>query len=125
MYTTDDEDPLLQSTSTARNALPSPGILEEKSADNTGGDSHATKNGHSHEPLFCYLVINQLPQICSLEVIGLPLDEQVVVAAGFCIGAELVVSEGKVVEALAAALGREAKYFREEAYAELLVITVV
>lgn len=86
-----------------------PRVLHDESTHHASRDAHSAQYRNSHQPLLGYLVIDQLSQIPRLQVARLPLDEKIVVAS--CLGeiAELVVSEGEVVEALAAALGREAE----------------
>lgn len=94
-----------------------PCIPEEKGANDTGGDADAAEDGDADEALARDLCVDELAQIRCLEVGGLLVDEKVVVATGLAVVAELVVAEGEVVEALAAALGREAEDLREEANA--------
>lgn len=104
---------------------PPPRVPEDEGANDTGSDAHAAEDGHAHEALFGDLVVDELAQVRGLQVGGLLVDEEVVVPAGLAVVAELVVAEGEVVEALAAALGREAEDVGEEADAELLVAALV
>lgn len=106
-------------------ALPLSGILHDKRAHNAGGQADAAEDGDAEQPLLGDLVVDELAEVGGLEVGGLLVDEEVVVAAGLAVVAELVVAEGEVVEALAAALGGDAEDFGQEADAELLVAAVV
>lgn len=110
-----------------RRSQPSPlaGILHDEGADDAGGEADAAEDGDAEEPLLGDLVVDELAQVGGLQVGGLLVEEQVVVAAGLAVVAELVVAEGEVVQALAAALGGDAKDFGQEADAELLVAAVV
>jgi hypothetical protein len=110
---------------TAKEGLPPPSIPEDESAEQTGGDAHAAEDGDAHEALLGDLVVNELAQISGLEVGGLLVEKEVVVAAGLAVVAELIVAEGEVVEAFAAAFGGEAEDFGEEADAELLIVAVI
>jgi hypothetical protein len=49
-----------------------------------------------------------------LKVRGFLIEEEIVVTTSFCVVSELVVTEGEVVEAFAAALGGGAEDVREE-----------
>lgn len=105
-------------------ASPLAGILHDESADDAGGEADAAEDGDAEEPLLGDLVVDELAQVGGLQVGGLLVEEQVVVAAGLAVVAELVIAEGEVVQALAAALGGDAKDFGQEADAELLVAAV-
>lgn len=100
-------------------------IPQQKSTDNTSRDADAADNRHAEQALLGDLVVDELAQVGGLEVGGLLVEEEVVVAAGLAVVSELVVAEGEVVEALAAALGGDAEDVGEEADAELLVVAVV
>lgn len=104
---------------------PPPGVSQDERTHNTGRDAHAAQDGHAHEALLGDLVVDELAQVGGLKVGGLLVEEEVVVAAGLAVVAQLVVAEGEVVEALAAALGAEAEDFGEKAHAELLVLALV
>lgn len=100
-------------------------VPQQECADDAGSDANAANDGDAQEALLGDLVVDELAQVGGLEVSGLLVDEQVVVAAGLAVVAELVVAEGEVVEAFAAALGGDAEDVGEEADAELLVVAVV
>lgn len=104
--------------------LPLFGISHKKGADHASSNANTTKNRNAQKPLFGNLVVNELSKVGSLQVCGLLVEEELVVAAGFGVVAELVVAEGEVVEALAAAFGGGAEDVGEEADAELLVAAV-
>jgi hypothetical protein len=108
-----------------RKRSPPPCIPHEKRTHNPRSDTHTTEYGDAHETLPRDLVVDELAQVGGLEVGGLALEEQVIVAAGLGVAAELIVAESEVVEALAAALGGQAEDLGEEADAELLVVAVV
>lgn len=86
-----------------------PGISEDEGPHHTRSDADAAEDGDAHEPLLGDLVVDELAEVARLQVGGLLLDEELVVAASLGVVAELVVAEGEVVEALAAALGGEAE----------------
>lgn len=111
----------VSSNSTFDGTLPLPGIPQQECSHDTGGDSNTTEDGDAHEAFAGNLVVDELAQVGGLEVGGLLVEEEVVVAACLAVVAELVVAEGEVVEALAAALGGDAEDVREETDAELLV----
>lgn len=90
-------------------------VPDQKRTDDAGGDSDAADDGDPHQPLLRDLVVHQLAQVRGLQVRGLLLEEEIVIAAGLAVVAELVVAEGEVVEALAAALGGDAEDLGEEA----------
>lgn len=100
-------------------------IPQQKRTHHTRSDANAANNGDAQKAFLGDLVVDELSQVGGLEVGGLLLEEEVVVAAGLAVVAELVVAEGEVVEALAAALGGDAEDVGEEADAELLVVAVV
>lgn len=104
---------------------PLPRVPQDKRSHDTRSDANTAKNSDAHESLPCDLVVDELSQVRGLEVGRLLIEEQVVVPAGLGVVAELVVSEGEVVEALATALGGGAEDVGEEADAELLVGTGV
>lgn len=105
--------------------LPPPRVPQDESSYHTGGEADTTKNGDTHEALLGDLVVDELAQVRGLEVGRLLVEEEVVVAASLAVVAELVVAEGEVVQALAAALGGEAEDLGEETDAELLVLALV
>ena len=105
--------------------LPPPCVLEEERADDARGDADTAEDGDAHEPLLGDLCVDELAQVRGLEVGGLAVEEEVVVAAGLAVVTELVVAQGEVVEAFAAALGGEAEDVGEETDAELLVVAAV
>lgn len=111
----------VSSNSTFDGTLPLSGIPQQECPHDTGGDSNTTEDGDAHEAFAGNLVVDELAQVGGLEVGGLLVEEEVVVAACLAVVAELVVAEGEVVEALAAALGGDAEDVREEADAELLI----
>ncbi|KAH6607824.1 hypothetical protein Trco_004137 [Trichoderma cornu-damae] len=100
-------------------------IPQQKGADDTRGDADAADDGDAQEALLGDLVVDELAEVGGLEVGGFFVEEEVVVAAGLAVVAQLVVAEGEVVEAFAAALGGDAEDVGEEADAELLVVAVV
>lgn len=100
-------------------------VPQQESADDAGSDANAANDGDAQEALLGDLVVDELAQVGGLEVGGLLVEEQVVVAAGLAVVAELVVTKGEVVEAFAAALGGDAEDVGEETDAELLVVAVV
>lgn len=100
-------------------------VPQQESADDAGSDANAANNGDAQEALLGDLVVDELAQVGGLEVGRLLVEEEVVVAAGLAVVAELVVAEGEVVEAFAAALGGDAEDVGEEADTELLVVAVV
>lgn len=100
-------------------------IPQQERTDDTGRNADAADDGDAEEPFLGDLVVDELAQVGGLEVGGLLVEEEVVVAAGLAVVAELVVAEGEVVEAFAAALGGDAEDVGEEADAELLVVAVV
>lgn len=89
-------------------------ILQEESPDNASGDSHAAEDGDAHETLLGNLVVDELTEVGGLQVGGLLVEQEVVVPPGLGVVCELVVAEGEVVEAFAAALGGEAEDVGEE-----------
>lgn len=99
-------------------------VAQQEGTHDTGGDADTAEDGDAHEALLGDLVVDELAQVGGLKVGGLLLEEEVVVAAGLSVVAELVAAEGEVVEAFAAALGGEAEDLGEEADAELLVVAV-
>ena len=96
-----------------RTDLPPARIPHKESTHNTSRNTHTTENRHTHKTFLGDLVVDELAQVSGLEVGGLALEEEVVVAAGLGVVAELVVAEGEVVEAFAAALGGDAEDIRE------------
>lgn len=100
-------------------------IPQQKGTHHTRRNANPADDGHAQEPLLGHLVVDELAQVGGLQVGGLLVEQQVVVAAGLAVVAQLVVAEGEVVEALAAALGRDAEDVGQEADAELLVVAVV
>jgi hypothetical protein len=105
--------------------LPPTSIFQEESTDDTRSDTHAAEDGDAHEAFLGDLVVDELAEVGGLEISGLFIKEEVVVAAGLGVVGEFVVAEGEVVEAFAAALGGEAEDFGKETNAELLVGAVV
>lgn len=78
--------------------------LPQRTRHHSRHDRDTRYNRNPQHSLLRHLVVNQLLQTAGLEVGGLLLEEEVVVAAGFRVVAELVVAEGEVVDAFAAAL---------------------
>lgn len=74
--------------------LSPPRVPQNESTYHASCDTDATEDGDSHEPFLGDLVIDELAEVGGLEVCRLLLHEEVVVAAGFGIVAELVVAEG-------------------------------
>lgn len=97
-------------------------VPQQECADDAGSDANAANDGDAQEALLGDLVVDELAQVRGLEVGRLLVEEEVVVAASLAVVAELVVPEGEVVQALAAALGGEAEDLGEETDAELLVL---
>lgn len=105
--------------------LPLPSTLEQEGADDARSNTNATEDGDAHEPFPGDPVVDELPQVRGLHIGRFLIQQQVIVPAGLAVVAELVVSQGEVVEAFAASLGREAEYVGEEADAELLIVAVM
>lgn len=105
--------------------LPFPSTLEQESADHTRGNTNATEDGDAHEAFPGDPVVDELPQVRGLHIGRFLIQQQVIIPAGLAVVAELVVSQGEVVEAFAATFGREAEYVGEEADAELLIVAVM
>lgn len=104
--------------------LPLAGILHDEGAHDARGQADAAEDGDAEQTFLGDLVVDELAQVGGLEVGGLLVEEQVVVAAGLAVVAELVVAEGEVVEALAAALRGDAEDFGQQLDAELLLAAV-
>lgn len=100
-------------------------VPQQESTDDAGSDANAANDGDAQEALLGDLVVDELAQVSGLKVGGLLVEEQVVVATGLAVVAELVVAQGEVVEAFATAFGGDAEDVGEEADAELLVVAVV
>jgi hypothetical protein len=98
--------------------------LEEQTANNTSSHCQTTDNSNTHQALLGNLVINQLPQTLSLQIVRLQIDEQLIVATSLCIRAKLVVSESEIVKTFATAVGWWAEDFGEQAYAFLLFLSL-
>ena len=114
--------PLCSVPMLARSPLPS--VFDEKCTNNTSGDANAAHDGDTHHALPGDLVVDELAQVGGLQVGGLEVQQRLVEAAGLAVVAELVVAKSDIVQALAAAFGRLAVDFGEEADAELLLIAV-
>lgn len=91
-----------------------PHVSHQHAADDAQADGDAANDGDADEALAGDLVVDEGAQIARLEVGGLLLEEEVVVAAGLGVVAEPEVAQGEVVEALAAALGGGAEDLGEE-----------
>ncbi len=65
--------------------LPLAGILHNEGAYDAGGEADAAEDGDAEEPLLSNLVVDELAQVGGLEVGGLLVEEQVVVAAGLAV----------------------------------------
>lgn len=90
-------------------------IPHQKRTHHARCDRNAADDGDAHEPFLGDLVVDELAQVGGLEVSGFLFQQEIVVAAGLAVVSELVVAEGEVEEALAAALGGDAEDFGEEA----------
>jgi hypothetical protein len=106
-------------------SLPLPGIPQEKRSHDSSRYTNTTEYGNAHESFPGNLVVDERAQVRGLQVGGLLVEQEVVVAAGFAVVAELVVAEGEVVEAFPTALWGDTEDIREQADAELLVISLV
>ncbi|KAI6757470.1 hypothetical protein HG531_003295 [Fusarium graminearum] len=100
-------------------------MLMEKRSHDSGCYTNTTKYGDAHESFAGNLVVDERAQVRGLKVGGLLVEQEVVVASSFAVVAELVVAEGEVVEAFSAALRGDAEDIREQADAELLVVSLV
>lgn len=105
--------------------LSSLGPLEDHTPNHPSSKRQTTHNRNSHQALPRHLVIDELPQTSRLHVRRFLVQEQVVVAPGLAVVAELEVSESKVVETFSATFGGGAEDFREETDAFLLVVASV
>lgn len=97
------------------------GTLENQAANNASSNSQTADNGHTDQALPGNLVVNQALEALGLQIVLLQIEQQLVVASGLGVIAQLVVAEGEVVEAFAAAVGRGAEDFGEQAHAFLLL----
>lgn len=100
-------------------------VPHQERPHHAGGHGHAAHDRHAHEPLLGDLVVDELPQVRRLQVRRLRLEELVVVPPRLGVVAQLVVAEGQVVEALAAAFRGGTEDLGEELDAELLVVAGV
>jgi hypothetical protein len=100
---------------------PPPPAPQQNRANQPRRNSDSTDNRRANKPLLGDLVVDETLEASGLQVRGLQLEQQLVVSAGLCVVAELVVAEGEVVEAFAAAFARRAEDVGQEAHAFLLV----
>lgn len=100
----------------------SPHIPHQHASNHTCRHRKAAHDGNAHQPFLCDLVVDQRSQVARLQVCGLLFQQQVVVPPCLCVVAQFEVTQGQIVQAFAAALGRGAEDFGEEDDAELLIV---
>lgn len=61
------------------------GTLEYQTAYQASSNSKTTNDSDTNKPLFSNLVINKRLQTLRLQIVLLQVEEQFVVAAGFCV----------------------------------------
>lgn len=102
-----------------------PYIPHQYPTNDTGRHGEAAHDRDTHQALPRHLVVYQRPQVGGLQVGRLLLEQEVVVPPSLGVVAQLEVTECQVVEALAAAFGRDAEDLGEEDDAKLLVVAAV
>jgi hypothetical protein len=99
--------------------------LEKQTSHDTSSNSQTTHNSHTHQPLFSNLIINQLSQTLSLQIMRLQIHQQLIIASRLCITSKFVVSKGKIIQTFATTIRRRAKDFGKQTHAFLLFLTDV
>jgi hypothetical protein len=94
-------------------SLPLPGVPQEERSHDSSCYTNTTKYGNTHESFPSNLVVNECTQVRGLQVGGLLIEQEVVIAASFAVVAKLVVAECEIVEAFSAALRRDTEDIRE------------
>jgi hypothetical protein len=105
--------------------LPPPSRFQQECAHQPRSDCDASHDCSAYETFLGNLVVDETLQASGLQICWLKFEQQLVVPPGLRIVAEFVVSEGEVVETLAATFTRPPEDVGQEAHAFLLVGTLV
>jgi hypothetical protein len=98
---------------------------DKQPTNNTSSNSKTTHDSNTKQALLLHFILNQILQTLRLQIPLLQLQKTVVVPPGLGVVPQLVVSEGKVVKALAPAVRALSEDVGKELDAELLLVALV